>query len=92
MAEITTERIEGHYEVQEMEYGKVYKWCPESVVVECECGERLALTGSVTTCECGAQHRVDTREEVVAHQMPENDEILHPWRYDVDREDGGIPF
>ena len=29
------ERIEAHYEVQDVEMGKVYRWCPESVVVEC---------------------------------------------------------
>jgi hypothetical protein len=33
------ERVRGHYEVQEVECGKVYKWRPESVVVACECGE-----------------------------------------------------
>ncbi len=27
----------GGYEVQDAPFGKVYKWCPENVVVECEC-------------------------------------------------------
>ena len=37
--------------VQEVEFGRVYKWCPEYVVIECDCGERLSLTGSTTVCK-----------------------------------------
>ena len=29
------ERARAGYEVEEAEYGKVYKWQPETVVVEC---------------------------------------------------------
>ena len=51
------ERTEGGYEVQDAPFGKVYKWCPENVVVKCECGERLALTSLETTCgRCGVDH------------------------------------
>ena len=32
--------IVAQYDVQELELGKVYKWRPESVLAECECGER----------------------------------------------------
>jgi hypothetical protein len=39
-----TEHTEGHYDVQEVEMGEVYTWRPESVVVECDCGEKLTLT------------------------------------------------
>ncbi len=50
------ERIEGSYEVQDAPFGKVYKWRPGNVVVECECGERPTLTASATTCAaCGAE-------------------------------------
>ena len=86
-------RTEGHYEVQEVEFGRVYRWCPGCVVVECYCGERLTLTGSVTVCRrCGADHTavVQEEEEVVGHQQL-GDEVLHPWRYFRDREDAGIP-
>jgi hypothetical protein len=34
----------GHYEVQEVDFGTVYRWCPECVVVECDCGQRTTLT------------------------------------------------
>lgn len=30
------ERVEGHYDVQDVEFGRVYRWCPESFSVECE--------------------------------------------------------
>jgi hypothetical protein len=48
--ERVVERTGGHYEVQKVEFGRVYRWCPKRVVVECECGERVTLTGSVTVC------------------------------------------
>jgi len=49
------ERIEGHYDAFEVPFGKVYRWCPEVVIVECGCGKVLALKGTAgTRCEgCG---------------------------------------
>ena len=41
------ECAEGRYEVQDVEFGRVYKWRPERVVVECDCGERTALRACV---------------------------------------------
>jgi hypothetical protein len=29
------ERAEAHYEVQDVEMGKVCRWCPESIVIRC---------------------------------------------------------
>ena len=53
------------YEVEEVEYGKVYIWRPESLVVECECGEETVLTRSETACEeCGAEHTGIVREDL----------------------------
>ncbi len=80
----------GRYEVQELEFGQVYKWHPETVVVECDCGERPTLTSSTTTCECGADHASVVREEL-AGQCSE-DEALHPWRYAGEREGLGLPY
>jgi hypothetical protein len=31
------ERIGGHYEAQEVEFGMVYTWRSESLMAECEC-------------------------------------------------------
>ena len=88
----TIERAGGYYEVQEVEFGKVYKWRPESFAVECDCGERLELAGSMTVCRwCGAEHAITFREEQ-ADRGRSRDEALHPWRYVRDPEDGGIPF
>ena len=76
------ERVEARYDVQEVEFGKVYKWRPESVVVECECGEMLDLTASETICqECEAEHTRLVRQDLTGRPL-EGDENVHPWRYD----------
>ncbi|MDQ3943489.1 MAG: hypothetical protein M3254_10365 [Actinomycetota bacterium] len=90
------EHAEAHYETQDVEFGRVYKWCPECIVVECECGKRSTyrgsdLTGSVIVCECGEDRAVDLGEEV-AGQMLKDDEAVHPWRYWRSSETDGIPF
>jgi hypothetical protein len=57
------ERNQAHYDVQEMEFGTVYRWQPESVLIECKCGEMVALTLSKSLCEeCGAEHAKLVRE------------------------------
>ena len=77
------ERARAGYDVEEVEYGKVYRWQPETVVVECGCGEEASFTHSETDCEeCGAEH---TRLQ--------GDEDVHPWRYTEDHEDNGaLPY
>jgi hypothetical protein len=86
----TVGRTEGRYEVQEVEFGRVYRWCPECLVVECDCDKRLTLTSSATTCRwCGADHASVVREELANRRL--GDEALHPWRYVRDREDAGLP-
>jgi len=86
------ERLEGHYEAQEVPFGRVYKWCPGGVVLECDCGEELILTSSKATCHrCGTDHITN----VVLEQLPAGqlgDEPLHPCRYARDREDTGLPY
>jgi hypothetical protein len=71
------ECIEGHYEVHKVSYGEAYVWCPECVVVECDCGERPILTTSETVCECGADHAALIREELASRKVP--DGAPHPW-------------
>ena len=78
------ECTEGSYEVQDVEFGKVYKWCPENVVVNCDCGEKVTLTSLEATCgACGADHAPQLQEELDAR--PLKDEAVHPWRYAGDR-------
>jgi len=67
------EHLEEHYEVQEVPFGRVYKWCPKSAVVECDCGESTilkisTLISSVVFCHCGADYTADIQEECQRHQ------------------------
>ena len=74
------ECIGERYEVQDVEMGRVYKWCPAIVALECGCGERLTLSSSRTTCaRCGADH-TDVIAEVSQTRM-EVDEGEHPWHF-----------
>src|SRR4051794_2137951 len=75
------ERVNAHYEVQAVEMGTIYRWCPESVLIECEvCGKKPTLTVSKDACgECGADHRAIV-EEVLEARPEEEQEVGHPWR------------
>lgn len=70
------ERVDALYEVQDVLMGKVYRWCPENVLGECEeCGENTILTASTRACgEYGADHRAIV-EEVGLKAHPEVDEV-----------------
>ena len=80
------ERLEGHYEAQEVPFGVVYRWYPPCLVVMCECGRRLTLKRSnpldfhTDVCECGEDSIDDDQgeEEVVVGPLWEDDEALHP--------------
>ncbi len=81
-----TERIEGRYDAYEMEFGTVYRWCPECVVVECDCSERPTLTASMTTCSgCGADYAAVVQEKLNTRHLREK--TAHPWRYDTEPEE-----
>ena len=84
------EHIGGYYEPQEVPFGVVYQWHTGYLLIECGCGERLALTCFVRICsECRADHTAVVQEELVG-QCSE-DEALHPWRYTGEREELGLP-
>jgi hypothetical protein len=74
---IMIECTEGHYEVQRTSYGEAYVWCPECVVVQCNCGERAVLNTSQTVCSCGADHAALVREELTSRGV--SDGASHPW-------------
>lgn len=91
------ERIPEHYEVQEVEdLGRIYKWCPEQVVLECgACGTRMTqkrsnLITSIVTCKCGTRSTASVREELLV-ELRSEDEVAHPWRYWRSRREAGIP-
>ncbi len=68
-----------HYELEDAQEARVYKWCPAAVSLKCECGERPTLTSSTTTCfRCGADH-THVIEEVLGNGM-EEDEAHSRWQ------------
>jgi hypothetical protein len=71
------ERIEGHYEVCSTSYGQAYVWRPERIVVACECGQRLALSGSEPICSCGVNHAPLLREQLASRKVSEG--AHHLW-------------
>lgn len=86
------ERTKGHYEVQEVDFGRVYRWCSERADIECECGERLDVIGiSAGVCpRCGTNHAAIIRAVPTAGRS--EDQALHPWRYDAGNlKDAGLP-
>ena len=93
------ERVAGYYAVEEVEdFGKVYRWRPESIVVDCGCGRRTTLKrsdviGSKPCCECGAVPTGKIREEVILEVLDENSETGdRPWRYWHTSEHTGLPI
>ena len=88
MAEVI-DRIQARYEVQKVEFGKVYRWCPESILIECSCGETTVLTSSTTICvECGEEHTGLVREALPKRRL--KDRELHPWRYSKNSENDSV--
>ena len=93
------ERIPDHYDVQEVEsIGRVYRWCPEQVVLECgACGTTGTfkrsdlINNSLVTCECGARCSASVREELIVEKLAE-EEYVHPWRYWRSPSNAGIPM
>ena len=84
------ERVAEHYDTQEVQFGRTYTWCPESVVLECsKCAKKMTLTRSELIhthpeCECGRGHTALVREEIVIQLVDEEYEAHHhPWRYDL---------
>ena len=52
------ERTAGHYEAQDVEFGKVFTWVPGHALVECDCGQLVTAEGTAATCpKCGTDHR-----------------------------------
>jgi hypothetical protein len=76
--------IAAHYETHEVPFARSYQWHPEHVIVECDCGQKITLSGTsnLPSCpECGADygslvHEIRHRER----QLRDEDE--HPWHYD----------
>jgi hypothetical protein len=52
------EKVEACYEVEETEFGTVYRWCPESVVIEYDCLQSFTIKGAKDAAcpRCGADY------------------------------------
>ena len=79
------EHVEAHYEVQAMEMGTLYRWCPESVVIECDCGQSFSVEGAkAASCpRCGAEHRGDASRGLAGKLLTE-EEAYHPTRQEYE--------
>jgi hypothetical protein len=78
-------QVKGHYEVHETPFSRAYDWYPACVVLECDCGEKLALTGSSTVAacrQCGVNHS-SVFQEIQAREGRLQHETTHPWYYDL---------
>ena len=78
------ERVEAHYESHEVPFGKTYEWHPGYVVLQCDCGEELTLTGTSTTirCRCGADHSA-VALDIQEREDRLRDNVTHPWHHDT---------
>ena len=91
MAQVIT-TTGGFYELEEVEFGRIYKWHPEILTLECTCGKRSDLSMCLSECQgCGADHTEVIREWLGVARRPEEEEI-HPWRYAGPGEENGLPF
>ena len=75
-----------HYESHEVPFGRSYEWHPEQVIVECDCGQKLLLTGTsnLPSCpECGLDYGSLVHEIRRREKRRLRDEDEHPWQYDA---------
>ena len=83
------ECTEGRYEAHEEEFGRIYRWCPECLLVKCDSGGTTTLEDSNTTWAwCGADHTSIIQEELLPQWL--EDKAVRPWRYSRGREEAGI--
>ena len=66
------ERVEAHYEVQAVEMGTLYRWCPESVVIECDCEQTFTTeVAMAASCpRCGAEHTAGVSHRELGGKKP----------------------
>ncbi|MBA4116641.1 MAG: hypothetical protein H0X71_09475 [Rubrobacter sp.] len=70
------ERVEAHYEIQETPYGTSYRWWPECLLIECDCGERVECKSPTDHCRCGADCAAVFEGQTHEHRVRQE----APWR------------
>ena len=75
------EHSRSYYDCQEVPCGTEYVWRPQHVVLECGCGEKTILLGSLdgSRCLCGADLAASVRRTPGARSLEEED-TNYPWR------------
>ncbi len=78
------ERGEAHYETHETPFARAYEWHPAYVILECDCGEKLTLTGAsaISICRCGADHGAIIRD-IQGREGRLRHKVTHPWQHDT---------
>jgi hypothetical protein len=80
-----TVHLQGHYEVHETPFARTYKWYPAHITLECDCGEKLTLTGqsTVTTCRrCGTDHGA-IAQDIQEREARLRNEVTPLWHHDT---------
>ncbi len=78
------ENTEAHYETLEVPFGRIYRWHPAHLVLECDCGETLTFCATSATCSChrcGADYGASVHDIHYRAEYPK-DEDVHPWHHD----------
>jgi hypothetical protein len=78
------ERLAGHYDVEEVEFGRVYKWVPGSAQIECDCGQSFTAEGATGACpRCGAEQAVVVKG--LGDKPLTEEEVYYPthWEYEA---------
>ena len=83
MTQITV-LVEGHYEIHESPFIRAYEWYPAYATLECDCGEKLTLSGigTISTCRCGVDHSAII-QDIREREGRLRDEVTHPWLHDA---------
>ena len=74
--------VQGHYEVEEIPYGRDYKWVPAHALVECDCGRTTDVDGAHAVCSGCGSDLAGAVGEIPARRP--TDEVLRPWRPDYE--------
>jgi hypothetical protein len=73
-----------HYETHEVPFGKSYEGHPEYILLECDCGQKLILSGTsnLPSCpECGADYGSLVQEIRLREKRQLCGEVEYPWLY-----------
>lgn len=67
------------YEAQEIPFGRVYKWLPPKVALECSCGNLCVFTRArdARCALCQRDHAAAVEEGIA---QADGEGLMHPWQ------------